>query len=104
MCNFKSTNSCVLIIIILILSVGCLAYVVIMFGYELIVVQGYATSGGPSAIVSLFPPLVLFLIGWLIKRRFFADTGRCLKVMYIMIIDLKNVNIYQEGGERKLPS
>ena len=66
----------VCLMIIVVLSVGCLAYVVIMFGYELTVVQGFVTSGGPSAVVSLFPPLVLFLIGWLIKRRFFTDTGR----------------------------
>ena len=64
------------IIIIVVLSVGCLAYVVIMFGYAVTVVQGFVNSGGPSAVVSLFPSLVLFLIGWLIKNRFIADTGK----------------------------
>ena len=68
----------VCIILIVVLFVACFAYVVILFGYEFTVVQGYVTSDEASAVVSLFPSLVLFLIGWLIKRRCFADTGKCL--------------------------
>ena len=56
--------------------VGCLAYVGFMIGYGVTVVQGFVTSDGATAVVSLFPSLVMFMIGWLIKRRFFADTGK----------------------------
>ena len=47
-------------------------------GYGMTVAQGYVTKDGAGAIVSLVPSVALFLIGWLIKWRFFSETGRCM--------------------------
>ena len=58
---------------------GCLAYGGFIIG--LTVVQGFVTSDGANAFLPLIPSLGLFLIGWLIKRRFFADTGKDFSIV-----------------------
>ena len=55
-------------VLLCVVVVGCLAYVGFMIGYGVTVVQGFVTSDGASAVVSLFPSLVMFIIGWLVKR------------------------------------
>ena len=52
-------------------------YACILMGYGVTVAQGYVTKDGASAVVSFVPSMVLFLIGWLIKWRFFNEPGRC---------------------------
>ena len=65
---------CMLLFLAVIGSI--LGYASIIMGYGLTVVQGFVTTDGASAVVSLIPSLFLFLIGWLIKWKFFADTGK----------------------------
>ena len=68
------------LIIILVWIGGLLVYGGIMIGYAVTVAQGFVTADGASAVVYLVPSFVLFLMGWLIKRRFFSDTGKWLKI------------------------
>ena len=64
-----------LLIIIIILAYAC----ILMGEYGVTVAQGYVTTDGGGAVVSLVPSMALFLIGWLIKWSFFSEPGRCFK-------------------------
>ena len=66
---------------VIFIVVGCLAYGGFIVGSGLTVVQGFVTSDGAISIVPLIPSLGLFLIGWLIKRRYFADAGKDFSIV-----------------------
>lgn len=53
----------------------CVMYIGIMFVYGLTFMQGFLTTDGAHAVVFFLPSLALYLIGRLIQKRFFSDTG-----------------------------
>ena len=69
----------ILLIIVLNGSIGlltCAMYVGILFWYDLMILQGLSAVEGASAVMVLLPSLVLAILGHLLQKRFFADTGK----------------------------
>lgn len=63
-----------------------LVYVCVIISFGLTVVQGLVTSEGAQAAVIFLPSLIMFLTGWLVKKKFFGDNSKlCIPIYTSMI-------------------
>ena len=84
-CTRNCERICFIIFGLIILAVAILLYISIIFGYAFTVVQRIVPADGVIRGLLFLPSVILFLIGWALKKRYFGMYNMLAYIFLILI-------------------
>ena len=80
--SFECCKICLFLSLLYLSQFFAFLYLVVVYGYSSTIVQRVVPAGVVQGLLFV-PSLILFAVGWLLKRRLFATGIYCIKCMHI---------------------